>query len=187
MIDLFRQSRLAPLLHGREVLSIMEDFHIEIDEERMITETCDYCGGSGEEDEGTCSNCDGSGEVDVDNPNRGGIANHDLLDQLDDRYYAIDDEWVKEVNQYLSQWFAIDQEPLADQSVSLPTTEPGLVRPKVKLVGHDANAFAILGTVTSALQKARYPAEKIAAFKKEATAGDYNHLLATVANWVDAR
>ncbi len=187
MIHLFRQSKLALLLHGKEVLRIMEDFHVEIDEARITTETCDCCGGSGEEDEGICSNCDGSGQVVVDNPNRGGTANHDLFDQLDDRYYAITDDWVKEVNQYLSQWFASDQEPLADQPVSLPTKEPGLVQPKVRLVGHDANAFAILGTVTSALQKARYPAEKIAAFKKEATAGDYNHLLATVDNWVDVR
>jgi len=57
----------------------------------------------------------------------------------------------------------------------------------VKLVGTDGNAFAILGKVRAALRKASVPAEAVEAFTKEATAGDYNTLLATCMNWVDVR
>ena len=56
---------------------------------------------------------------------------------------------------------------------------------KVKLIGNDGNAFAILGAVSQALRKAgATPAEK-AEFMQEATAGDYDHLLCTVMRWVN--
>ena len=50
---------------------------------------------------------------------------------------------------------------------------------KVKLVGEDGNAFYILGKVQRALRNDGQPKEFIDAFLKEATSGDYNHLLAT--------
>ena len=53
-------------------------------------------------------------------------------------------------------------------------------RPKVRLVGEDGNAFAILGRCQHAARKAGWSKEQIDAFMKEATSGDYNHLLATV-------
>ena len=55
---------------------------------------------------------------------------------------------------------------------------------KVKLVGEDGNAFSILGRVTKALRRAKVSEEEINLFRKEATSGDYNNLLATVMNWV---
>jgi len=57
-------------------------------------------------------------------------------------------------------------------------------KPTVKLVGEDGNAFAILGRVKRALVKAGMH-EEAKAFMEEATAGDYNHLLATVQKYVD--
>lgn len=56
---------------------------------------------------------------------------------------------------------------------------------KVKLVGSDGNAFAILGNVAGAMRKKNIPRSEIAEFMKEAMAGDYDHLLATCAEWVD--
>ena len=56
---------------------------------------------------------------------------------------------------------------------------------KVKLVGRDGNAFAILGNVISALRKAKVPAEEVKAFQTEAMSGDYNNLLCTCMKWVD--
>lgn len=56
---------------------------------------------------------------------------------------------------------------------------------KVKLVGNDGNAFAILGSVKNAMRKAKVPSEDVSAFMKEAMSGDYNHLLATCTEWVD--
>jgi len=55
----------------------------------------------------------------------------------------------------------------------------------VGLVGEDGNAFAILGRVVGALKTANVPGELITEFNREATAGDYNHLLETVMNWVE--
>ncbi len=55
----------------------------------------------------------------------------------------------------------------------------------VRLVGEDGNAFAILGRVNHALRMAKVPKEERDAFIKEATSGDYNHLLATCMDWVN--
>lgn len=58
---------------------------------------------------------------------------------------------------------------------------------KVKLVGEDGNAFAILGRVAREMRKAGISNEDISAFHKEATSGDYNHLLKTVMDTVNVR
>jgi len=57
----------------------------------------------------------------------------------------------------------------------------------VKLVGEDGNAFAILGRVQRALRKAGVPDDEIKQFLAEAKSGDYNHLLATVMDWVEVK
>ena len=48
----------------------------------------------------------------------------------------------------------------------------------VELLGHDGNAFAILGRVRRAILRSNHP-ELADQFLQEATAGDYDHLLAT--------
>ena len=55
---------------------------------------------------------------------------------------------------------------------------------KVKLIGEDGNAFAILGRVIKELRRGGR-ADLVDEFKKEATSGDYNHLLATVMDYVE--
>jgi hypothetical protein len=55
---------------------------------------------------------------------------------------------------------------------------------EVELVGHDGNAFSILGSVNRALQRAGVSKEERDAFAKEATSGDYDHLLQTCMAWV---
>lgn len=54
----------------------------------------------------------------------------------------------------------------------------------VELIGHDGNAFAILGRVQRALRQAGVEKAEIDAFLKEAMAGDYDHLLQTAMAWV---
>ena len=54
---------------------------------------------------------------------------------------------------------------------------------RVQLVGQDGNAFFILGRCKGAAKKAGLPQEQVDAFMKEATAGDYDHLLATCMRW----
>jgi len=56
---------------------------------------------------------------------------------------------------------------------------------KVRLVGEDGNAFAILGRCQQAARRAKVSKEEIKAFVAEATSGDYHHLLATCMKWFD--
>lgn len=58
---------------------------------------------------------------------------------------------------------------------------------KLRLVGEDGNAFAILGRLQRALRRAEVPADEIKAVMDEAMSGDYDHLLATVMQTVDVR
>ena len=56
----------------------------------------------------------------------------------------------------------------------------------VTLTGTDGNAFFILGTVRRALRDAGVSDEEVQAFSGDATASDYDHLLATAMAWVEA-
>ena len=53
----------------------------------------------------------------------------------------------------------------------------------VELVGHDGNAFAILGRVSRALRTAGH-GDLVKEFMDEATKGDYDHLLQTCMKYV---
>lgn len=55
----------------------------------------------------------------------------------------------------------------------------------VQLTGGDGNAFAVLGSVARALRAAGH-GDEVAAFMAEATSGDYDNLLRTAMEWVDA-
>jgi hypothetical protein len=57
---------------------------------------------------------------------------------------------------------------------------------EVELSGHDGNAFMIIGRVRKALRAAGYVSQdEMDTFVSEATSGDYGHLLATCAEWVN--
>jgi len=55
----------------------------------------------------------------------------------------------------------------------------------VKLVGEDGNAFSILSKVKRALRSGGVSDAEVSEFLEEATAGDYDHLLRVVMNWVN--
>jgi hypothetical protein len=55
----------------------------------------------------------------------------------------------------------------------------------VTFTGTDGNAFAVLGRVRQAMRRAGVSEEARQAFMREATAGDYDHLLQTVMRWVE--
>lgn len=57
-------------------------------------------------------------------------------------------------------------------------------KPKVKLVGRNGNAFAIMGEVKKVLVKEGMK-DLVPQFIKEATAGDYNNLLAVVSEYCE--
>jgi hypothetical protein len=54
----------------------------------------------------------------------------------------------------------------------------------VSLVGEDGNAYAILGRVSKALRRAGH-GDVVSEYTAEATAGDYDDLLATTMRWVE--
>lgn len=58
---------------------------------------------------------------------------------------------------------------------------------KVKLIGTDGNSFALLGLCVRAGRKAKYTNDQIKAFREDATAGDYDHLLSTCSEWFDVQ
>ena len=54
----------------------------------------------------------------------------------------------------------------------------------VKLIGEDGNAFLIIGRVSKALRRGGY-GNLVDEFQKEATSGDYDHVLATCMKYVE--
>ena len=56
---------------------------------------------------------------------------------------------------------------------------------RVKLIGADGNAFALIGLVRRTLREAGYGEDFIRAFMDDATSGDYRHLLAVIADTVE--
>jgi len=55
---------------------------------------------------------------------------------------------------------------------------------KVKLVGTDGNAFALMGRVSAALRKGG-KGELVKDFQKEAMSGDYDNLLCVCMDYVE--
>jgi hypothetical protein len=53
-------------------------------------------------------------------------------------------------------------------------------KPVVRLLGADGNAFHVIGLCHIAARRAGWTKEQVDAFTEEATAGDYDALLATV-------
>jgi hypothetical protein len=58
-------------------------------------------------------------------------------------------------------------------------------KPKVKLVGRDGNAFAIMGACQAAARKAGWTKEQIKAVLDQMMAGDYDNLLRTACEHFD--
>lgn len=57
----------------------------------------------------------------------------------------------------------------------------------VQLTGNDGNAFAIMGSVKSALKKAGATQEEISQYMNESMSGDYDNLLRVACQWVEVR
>lgn len=60
-------------------------------------------------------------------------------------------------------------------------------KPRVKLVGEDGNAFAIIGRCCAAARKAKWTPDRIKEFTDKAKSGDYANLIATCCDYFEAR
>jgi hypothetical protein len=54
----------------------------------------------------------------------------------------------------------------------------------VQLSGNDGNAFAVMGTVKSALKKAGASKEELDQYLSDSMSGDYDNLLRVAMDWV---
>lgn len=59
------------------------------------------------------------------------------------------------------------------------------IKPVVKLIGEDGNAFAVLAAARKAMKKAGWDKKEIEDFLEEAMSGDYNNLLQTVMKYCE--
>ena len=60
-----------------------------------------------------------------------------------------------------------------------------IAKPTVKLIGQEGNAFAIMWNIKQELKRASAEKEYIYEYLKEATSGDYNHLLTVSMKYVN--
>jgi len=142
------------------------DYNEETDEHEMVT--CEYCNGSGYEDE------------DV---NEGGS----IAESRSRDFWKLSPVFEKEMEDFLSDK-PLDKDKVEVEDKVEETKKEGSVKfphVKVKLVGHDGNAFAIMGRVSKAMRKAGVDSEVIDQYTKESMSGDYNHLLQVAMSYVN--
>ncbi len=60
-----------------------------------------------------------------------------------------------------------------------------MTKKKFSLVGVDGNAFCVLGYMQDCMEKTNYNEDEIDKVVKEATSGDYNHLLGVCAGQIE--
>lgn len=60
-------------------------------------------------------------------------------------------------------------------------------KPRVKLIGQDGNAFAVLGACRAAARRAKWSNEQWNAVMADMMSGDYNHLLFVAMQHFDVR
>lgn len=78
---------------------------------------------------------------------------------------------------------SFDVDEVAEISEAYPSL-PLYPDVEVELLGHDGNAFAILGAVSKALRRSGH-ADAVEAFMTDATSGDYDHVLQTAFRYVE--
>ncbi len=71
-----------------------------------------------------------------------------------------------------------------DSATCIPGNIPDDM-PTVKLLGTDGNAFSIIGSCRKSAKRAGWNDEQLAAFVKEATSGDYDHVIQTAMKYFD--
>lgn len=173
------------------ILQLLEKVQSASEEEDE--EDCEYCGGSGEiEDEDEEGNVDSSPCPECSGSGTQGTDQSAFPENYDTEYYKGDDGLMADVEAFLSGKEAGIKKTVTTEPTQEPAPAPEeelapakKTKPKVKLVGADGNAFAILGKVSQALKKAGYSPEEVSEFQREAMSGDYNHLLQTAMKWAD--
>lgn len=74
-----------------------------------------------------------------------------------------------------------------NDSTTTPACGPRYPEVEVQLTGEDGNGFLIMSRVGVALRDAGVPRDEVDKYRQEASASDYQNLLATTARWVTVR
>jgi hypothetical protein len=149
-----------------------EGYHFD-----QIENDCEECGGTGESDHGECSWCDGDGYVtDEEQIRNEDTFFEDVAEHKDwnDKFFEVSDKFIEICQNYFEHILLDKELKFQDEDVEVKLDR---IKPKVKLVGRDGNAFYIMGAVRQALAQAKYSKEEIDKIMKEMQSGDYNNLL----------
>jgi hypothetical protein len=182
-----------------KLLNILERFN-----ENIYEDICEYCGGSGEYCEEECDECDGTGyiederceqchgrgTVDTECLDCSGTGESDYLTYHgndDSEFYNVCNEdmekFFKELFlNWLDNW---DKDCILNQFNDCKNESNSNSKPKLKLVGTDGNAFAIIGRLTECLRKNGYTTEQLKEIQKECMSSDYNNVIATACKYCE--
>ena len=152
--------------------------------------TCENCGGSGSIDESDldddeeerdveCDECGGSGSIEQEGEYY--TPGYDQAERIDDDFYAINQTFVNQVEDYVRGRSLDRVDPREDTSIKATCRYPNV---KVKLIGNDGNTMVVISSVSRALRRAGIDQASIDAYVKEAMSGDYHHVLSTTMDWV---
>lgn len=155
-----------------------------------ITEDCCVCDGLGWIDEEDCYGCDGNGTVESDCCYCDGSGESDCYSYQgddDSNFYNIFNKdmenFFKELFlNWLDNW---DKDCILNQFNDCKNESNSNSKPKLKLVGTDGNAFAIIGRLTECLRKNGYTTEQLKEIQKECMSSDYNNVIATACKYCD--
>lgn len=106
----------------------------------------------------------------------------EIAEKSDTAFYRICEDWKLDIEVWLKAG-------APDRSVGLPASSrhPRYPWISVQLTGQNRNAFNLLGLVRRGLNDAGVSKEELAQFQREATSGNYDHLLQTCVRWVNVK
>jgi hypothetical protein len=161
-----------------------------IEEEERECSWCDngvveglYDEETGDYEQDDCEHCGGSGYEEKPDISEG----YSSSDSYSGDFWKISDAFEKEMEDFLNdkpldkveeETEKMETEVKEESSVKFPNIE-------VELVGHDGNAFAIMGRVSKAMQRAGVDRDVIDQYTKESMSGDYDHLLQVAMSYVN--
>lgn len=147
--------------------------------EEQVENDCEECGGCGEDDNGECQYCNGDGYVtDYENIRYEDTLHEDIYSHKNwnNQFFEVSDKFLEICHDYFRHKILGTELTFKDYTEA-EDIKVEKIKPKVKLVGRDGNAFYIMGAVRQALAQAKYSRDEIDNVMKEMQSGDYNNLL----------
>lgn len=141
-------------------------------------ENCPYCDGTGYVvDEEECSECYGTGELD----------SYSYQGNDDEKFYDLFDSEMEHIFKDLFlNWLNHWNEDCSLNEFNKQEKKPDMIKkPKLKLIGTDGNAFAIIAKLSDCLRHNGYNPEQVKAIQKECMSGDYNNVIVTACKYCE--